>query len=379
VRPWAPLAAAAVLAACAQTGGLADIAPGQRPPPASDEAGLWLVMDRVEAQIKTSGRLIRDPALDRYLHGIVCRLVPRHCGDIRIYVVDVPAFNASMAPNGALQLWGGTLLRVHDEAQLAYVLGHEVGHFLRRHSLALWRDARSKSDALVFVQVATAAAGIGYVGSVAQVIAIGSFFAFSRDNEREADEIGLGLVAAAGYDASRAAPIWTAMMAEQKVLGKDEPSLFLATHPAGAERQKTLAALAKRYHGGERGRARFLAVVLPLRARLLRQELRKRRFAATELVLDGLASDGARPGEIAFFRAEIRRLRHGEGDAEAAVTLYRAALAGGDAPPETYRSLGLVLLSLDRRKAARDAFERYLAAVPEAEDRRLIERYLEDL
>ena len=55
-------------------------------------------------------------------------------------LVRTPYFNASMAPNGMMQVWSGLLLRVDNEAQLAAVLGHEIGHYLARHSVERLRD-----------------------------------------------------------------------------------------------------------------------------------------------------------------------------------------------------------------------------------------------
>ena len=58
-----------------------------------------------------------------------------------------PAFNASIAANGYMEVWSGLLLRVDDEAQLAFVLGHEIGHYRERHSVALMRTLRGRANA----------------------------------------------------------------------------------------------------------------------------------------------------------------------------------------------------------------------------------------
>ena len=64
--------------------------------------------------------------------------------------------------------------QVQNEAQLATVIGHEFGHYLRRHSLQMMRDLIDKTSALVFVQLATAVAGIPAAGDIMGLIAIGS-------------------------------------------------------------------------------------------------------------------------------------------------------------------------------------------------------------
>jgi predicted Zn-dependent protease len=119
-----------------------DIKPGEKPALESDEAGLWMMMDEVETNLKTSGRVEHDPDLNDYVNKILCKLQPDYCNDIRYVIVQTPHFNASMAPNGFMQVWTGLMLRAQNEAQLAYVLGHEMGHYQRRHSLKQWRTRR---------------------------------------------------------------------------------------------------------------------------------------------------------------------------------------------------------------------------------------------
>ena len=151
-----------------------DLSPGQRPALATDEAGWWLVRDRAESKLRTAGNLVRDEALNRYVKGIVCRLAGPYCPDIRVYLLRVPYFNASMAPNGVMQVWTGLLLRTRNEAQLAAVLGHELAHYLRRHTLHRRRDAKSTTAALIFFQIGAAIGGIPAAGQIARLIALGS-------------------------------------------------------------------------------------------------------------------------------------------------------------------------------------------------------------
>ena len=65
---------------------------------------------------------------------------------MRIYLVRVPEFNAMMFPTGFSVVFSGLLLRMRNEAQLAGVIAHEAGHFLRRHMIRQWRDMKRKSD-----------------------------------------------------------------------------------------------------------------------------------------------------------------------------------------------------------------------------------------
>jgi predicted Zn-dependent protease len=364
-------------------GALPDIRPSQRPALDSDEAGLWMQMDRVEQDLRTSGHLITDAAVRAYLRDILCRLATDHCTDIRLYVVQTPHFNASMAPNGVMQVWTGLILRADNEAQLAYVLGHELGHYLRRHSVQRWRDVRTKTNVAAVFTVLTAAAGQGYIGSLAQLVALGSILQFSRDNEREADEIGLELMARAGYDPREAAKIWEALDKERRA-GKDsEPLIFFATHPPTDERIETLKELARKTYTPDRdwadGRQAYMKAVRPLRATLLRDELRLRASARTQVLLERLLAAEPASGQLHFFQGELYRLRNDDGDPARALESYERALARGGAPPETNRAAGLLLMRRGEKERARAAFDRYLTEAPEAEDKQMIHAYLEQL
>ena len=83
------------------------------------------------------------PQLNQYVQELACRLAGDHCPDIRVNLVSTPQFNASMAPNGMMQVWTGLLLRVENEAQLTAILGHEIGHYLARHSVERMRQIKS--------------------------------------------------------------------------------------------------------------------------------------------------------------------------------------------------------------------------------------------
>ncbi len=383
-RAAAALIAALMLAGCGSTGQTVDIAPGETPDINTDEAGLWMRMERAETAILTSGRVVEDPALNAYVSDIICRLAPDHCTDLRIYVLRDSAFNATAGPNGALYVFSGLLLRAESESQLAYVLGHEIAHYTRRHSLQRWRDARAKTDAVAALQVLSAAAQVATgtyipVGDAVAISMYGSIFAFSRENEREADAVGLRMMAEAGYSAADAAGIWEGLLAEREASDDSEPPLFFATHPAIEDRITALDALADDVDPARQAEDRHLRVIAPFRGDWLRDELTRRDFAATEVLLDRLAESSHQDGEIAFFQGELYRLRGEDGDDDRAVAAYRKAVNWGGAPPELHRSLGTVHYAAGRRQAARRAFERYLEEAPNAGDREMIRFYIDQI
>ncbi len=380
---------ALIASGCATTatpGGdaVAHIEPGQRPALDTDEGGLWMVMDDVEQRLATSGRTVTDPALNARVGAVICRLVPAHCAQIRFYIVRNPDFNASMSPNGFMQIWTGLLLRTANEDQLAFVLGHELVHYLERHTLSRWRDLRSKADTLAVLNVATAAFGVGYVGTLAELAAYASILAFSRDQERAADQGGFDLLVDAGYDANEAGRIWRALIEEREASADPGTISFFTTHPSSQERAQSLEALAAglRAPGEPSSAVRsspYSSLVAPYRAEWFRDELRSRDFARHQVVLDRLATIGEPGGEIAFLQGELYRLRNGEGDVARAIEAYRKAAASGEGPPEAWLQMGLMLRRTERSSAAREAFRAYLERKPDAPDRKMVEAYLDEL
>ncbi|MGE5842265.1 MAG: M48 family metalloprotease [Deltaproteobacteria bacterium] len=361
-------------------GAMDDMQANQRPEISSDEAGLWMYMDRIENKLKTSGRVVTDPALNAYVRQIVCNVDPTRCQDIRIYIVDTPHFNASMAPNGCMQVWTGLMVRAESEAQLAYVLGHEMAHYVRRHTLQQWRTVRNTASALSFFSLATAAAGVGFAGDLAQLAAIGAIFAYSRDQEREADAIGFETMAKADYEPVQASRIWGDLIAEEEAGGKQAKSIFFATHPTSTERITTLRNLAdkaaKEPRSWTTGRKEYLDAIKRFRKEWLREEVHKGNYSGSMVLLNRLLKDQEDSAELHFFLGELYRLRGEKDDCESAASEYMKALQLGNPPPEVHRSLGVVLLRMGKSKEAGDSFEEYLKANPDASDRQIIESYI---
>jgi len=362
-----------LLSACA-TAPLERVTPAAPPlDSASDEAGLIMQMDRYETDLRNSATLVRDAALNRYLAELTCKLAGDYCSEIRVYLVREPYFNAQMAPNGMLIVWTGLLLRVEDEAQLAFVLGHEVGHYVERHSLARWRKLKSTSNLALALQVL---GGGGLVGAAASLGAYGTLFAFSRDQERAADTYGLQRLRELGYDDRRAAALWSAVWDEEQVRDRQLLSSIFSTHPASAERRDRLAGQATGT-STTRASALFWQAVNTLRNSWLDDEIGRRHYAQSEVLLRRLRSLPHAQSEAAYYSAEMYRRRARSGDFERAIGAYREAIAGVDPPALAWRGLGLSLRQLGRSVDAQLAWREYLARAPDATDRALIESYLQ--
>lgn len=369
---------------CAGAAGLASAVPippdWQLPPRLTrpeidgDEGGLWALVDREETRTRRSAFVLRDPALRDYLTGIACKLGGAHCADTRVYTVRTPYFNASMAPNGMMQVWTGLLLRADNEAQLAAVMGHEIGHYLQRHSLARLRDARSRSAVM---GVLAFAGGVGLVG---QLALLAGMAAYSREHESEADQIGLLLMRRAGYDTLAAAQVWTNLRDELKAGAGGDPakrSVMFATHPGADERERDLQTLAGA-GGGFAGDAEYAARIDPLMPDLIDDELRRAQFDESIVLFTRLAQRRPTRGDLRYARGEAHRLRAQPEDAAQAQAEFTAALALERPPPQAQRALGLLHRAQGRRAEARPHLQAYLQLAPNAADAALIQSFLDE-
>src|SRR4051794_28499538 len=137
------------------------VGPGFKPTD-KDEQGIWQLMERAEEEIAGSNLLITDPKLTGYLQNLIGHVGGPAAKDFRIYLAHIPDFNAMMFPTGFAVVFSGLLLRMRNEAQLAGVIAHESGHFLRRHMIRSWRDQKRQTDLFA---VGSMLAGIGGAGA----------------------------------------------------------------------------------------------------------------------------------------------------------------------------------------------------------------------
>ena len=367
------------------------IGPGYRPTD-RDEIGLWQQMGRVEEELSGSNLLIKDPALNGYLQGLIGKVGGPAAKDMRIYLARIPEFNAVMFPTGFTVIFSGLLLRMRNEAQLAGVIAHESGHFLRKHQIRQWRDMRTKSDVFAVLAmgagVAGGAAGV-YTGDLARLAELGtilSLFRYNRTLEAEADAMGVRLLADAGYAPSAMAETWDQLIRELDASAKyrrkkrDRGYSLFSTHPAPESRMADLRLSAKDVTVPGRtyddGRARYLSAIAPIRAMLLDDQVKLNDPGASQTIVETLAIDGWN-GLLRFHESEIWRLRNRAGDDARAALGYAAAVGYGDAPPDAWRWHGVMLQKAGRGAEAKAAYTRYLAMAPNAPDAPFIRQLLQ--
>lgn len=408
------IAVALGLHGCA-TAPVSDLAPGERPELDSDEAGLWQAMERDEFTLRTSPAVIREPGLQQYLESVLCRVAPDYCEEIRIYVIPSPHFNAAMGPNGVMLVFTGLLLRIENEAQLAAIMGHEVGHYQRRHSLQRLRAWRSRAAGIQTVAAvlsagtaiasanANAALAAGDLSAAAsqaetayrianagtilldslQIWSVLSQLQYSREHETESDDLGLHWLAVSGYDPGVVVDLWEYMKREDELSDSRFPG-YLRTHPLSEDRMTRSRLRAVELHAVfpgslETGAYSFRQAIDPHRNEWLRSARVGLAQQSEELLLERQRSLGVDPGLVLFHEADMHRKRDQLQNTSLALNTYRHATQYPGVPPEAYREIGLLLWERDETEGARSAFNEYIAQVPTAPDVQLIRSYVEEL
>jgi predicted Zn-dependent protease len=178
--------------------------------------------------------LVADPELQAYVNQVGRWIsaqterpdLPWHFG-----VIDSPAINAFAAPGGYVLVTRGLYDILDNEAQLAGVLGHEIGHIVRRHHITVMQKSAAVSAGAKIAQGGDPSHVVNnLIGTGAEVLARG----LDKDAEFEADRIGVILAARAGYDPYALLDVLQTLAAR----GRDDQALALLfkTHPAPGER-----------------------------------------------------------------------------------------------------------------------------------------------
>jgi predicted Zn-dependent protease len=182
--------------------------------------------------------------------------------------LNSPVVNAFAVPGGYIYITRQLLGLMENEAELAFVLGHEVGHVAADHS-------RGRQNRGILTQLGALAVGVltgsGELAQVAGQFGQGLFLSYSREQEYEADTLGIRYIAGAGYDANASAGILaslgTAEALDARVQGREDqrsvPS-WARTHPLSEERVRRANAVAsqlQRPAAGNLGRDQFLAAI----------------------------------------------------------------------------------------------------------------------
>jgi len=195
---------------------------------------------------REAGKLNTNPALTARVRNIAQRLIPATATfrpdapgwKWEINTLTTNEMNAYAMPGGKIMVYSGLVDKLKlTDAELAAVIGHEISHALREHTRERVSRAYAQQLALTGVAVVTGA-GQGTLDLANTVASVTFQLPHSREQESEADIMGLELMARAGYDPHAAVNVWQKMMTAEK----SSPPEFLSTHPAPGNRIAELQA-----------------------------------------------------------------------------------------------------------------------------------------
>ena len=204
---------------------------GKRQMSLLSEADEIAIGQQQDAEIRREMGVYNDEALQRYVNDIgqqLARLSHRPNLPWSFTIVDNPAINAFALPGGYIYLTRGILAYLDDEAELAGVLGHEIGHVTARHAAqAYTRQAQASVGLAILSIFVPGAAPFADLGSAGLSVL---FLRHGREAELEADRLGVEYGSGAGYDPA-GVPRFLATLARVDALSERGVPNWLSTHP----------------------------------------------------------------------------------------------------------------------------------------------------
>jgi predicted Zn-dependent protease len=195
---------------------------------------------QTDAEIVQMYGVYGDASLNAYVNTLGMRITPHtHQPDLpySFKILDTDVVNAFAVPGGYVYLTRGILAYINSEAEIAGVIGHELGHVNARHTAKMMSQAQLTQLGLQLGSAVseTFARFAGFAGFGVQLL----FLRFSRDNEREADNLGVEYASKTGYDASGMASFFETLERMQPSSGGGIPDWF-STHPNPMDRIKAV-------------------------------------------------------------------------------------------------------------------------------------------
>ncbi len=286
---------------------------------------------QADHDVQTSLGLYPDEGLQRYVHGLGARLAasserPQLPWQFR--VVDDPIVNAFALPGGFIYVTRGILAHISSEAELVGVLGHEIGHVTARHSVEQMSQAQLATLGLGVAMIASE--DVRQFGDIAQAGLGLMFLKFGRDDERQADDLGLRYLTRGGYDPREMPNVFRTLDRVGAAAGSGRIPNWLSTHPAPGDRVERLnQAIATLPAEARQGEVKRNAYLERLAGVTFGPDPREGFFKGSVFYHPGLAFQLALPQEWTL-RNEKQAVGAISPQQDAAVVLVLAAAASPD-------------------------------------------------
>jgi predicted Zn-dependent protease len=240
------------------------------PPPVAPSAASTPVSSEHRRLVEAFGGEYSAPTLARYLDDILARLAMASetpSDPYRVTLLDSPIVNAFALPSGDIFVTRGLVALADDTSEVAAVMAHEIGHVTAHHAA---QRAEQERTAALFTRVSKQVLDRPQEAEEVEARMKFSIAYFSRQQEFEADRIGIKVIAKAGYDPYAAARFleslgrWSALRASLIGAGPADRPDMMATHPSTPERISEAVAQARQFGApgvGETGRDAYLTAI----------------------------------------------------------------------------------------------------------------------
>lgn len=199
----------------------------------------WQMGQQLEAEIAREMDLVRDQAALSYVNQVGQRMVNQTAMrelPWEFHIVNDPSINAFNIPGGHVYVHTGLIQAANNASELAGVMAHEISHGVERHAT----ERLTQAYGLNILAALVLGQNPGIIEQlVAQIVGTGAIAKFSRDDEREADEMGVQMMYEAGYNPEGMANMFRTLLAERE-RRPSQLEQFFATHPLSEERIRSI-------------------------------------------------------------------------------------------------------------------------------------------
>jgi len=189
-------------------------------------------------QINAQLPIIQDPELNRYINVLgdsIARLTSRKDLDWHFFIVDAQEVNAFAVPGGFVYINRGLIQRADQMDEIAGVLGHEIGHVVKRHTVKQMEKAQGANVGVTLACILTSICNSQVAGAAINIAGGAVFARFSRQDEAEADDEGFNNVVRAGISPVGMVTMFRKLLDERKNRPAGVEAWFL-THPLEEDR-----------------------------------------------------------------------------------------------------------------------------------------------